>query len=142
MVSKKGATPASRFVDQQIEVPNFQTIEEAQAFLAALSQRAGAGELELQSALDVSTLVKNWILSRQGSEELALKQLAAGEHNGEQRIIISGGLPDLPGCNITMLQLNGHPALDHTPAIPSPGDVPAQAPVEGAPPATPTNQGP
>src|SRR6516164_412506 len=32
MVSKKGATPASRFVDQQIEVPNFQTIEEAQAF--------------------------------------------------------------------------------------------------------------
>ena len=55
-------------------------------FLAMLSQRAGAGELELQSALDVSTLVKNWILSKQSSEELELKRLAQGADHGDQRI--------------------------------------------------------
>jgi hypothetical protein len=38
-----------------------------------LSQRAGAGELELQFAVDVYTLIKNWVISKQSDVELDVK---------------------------------------------------------------------
>ena len=54
--SKRGPTPAPRYVDDPITIPDFANIQEAQNFLADIARRSGAGELELQSALDVSTL--------------------------------------------------------------------------------------
>ena len=59
--SKRGPTPAPRYVEDAIAIPDFASIQEAQNFLADIARRSGAGELELQSALDISTLVKNWI---------------------------------------------------------------------------------
>src|SRR6516225_7188828 len=71
--SKRGTTPAPRFVEESIDVLDFASVEQAEDFLASISKRAGAGELELQCALDISTLVKNWILAKHASVELELK---------------------------------------------------------------------
>jgi ribosomal protein S7 len=60
--SKRGTIPAPRYAED-IEVPHFVSIQEAQNFLADIARKAGAGELELQCANDISNLVKNWILS-------------------------------------------------------------------------------
>ena len=61
--SKRGTLQAPRFVEDAIPVPEFVSVQEAQNFLADIARRAGAGELELASANDISNLVKNWVLS-------------------------------------------------------------------------------
>jgi hypothetical protein len=81
-------------------VPGFETVEEAENFLADMSRRAGTGEFELQSAIDVSTLVRNWIISRNDRTELELK-IAAHHGEPDKTIRISDGLPPLPGCDIS-----------------------------------------
>jgi hypothetical protein len=123
--SKLGTTPPPRFVEEPIEVPNFSSVDEAEAFLAEIAQRAGRGELELQSAIDVSTLVRNWLLSKHAKTGLDLKVQASGEL-GDQQILIVGGLPKLPGYeNLIMPQLsNGHTIE----AEPSPAPVPVEPP--------------
>jgi hypothetical protein len=57
--SKRGTLPPARFVVDPIDIPDFQSVEQAEDFLASIVKRSGAGELELQAALDVSTLVRN-----------------------------------------------------------------------------------
>ena len=110
--SKRGMVQAPRFVEGAISVPEFTSIQDAQNFLADIAGRSGAGELELQSALDISTLVKNWILSVTAQDELQLK-IAKENPQGPQEIHIVGGLPDLPGTSIIMDEtavgrVNGH----------------------------------
>jgi hypothetical protein len=114
--SKRGPTPAPRYVEGQIDVPEFTSIQDAQNFLADISRRAGAGELELASANDISNLVKNWVLSVTAQDELQLK--IAKEHpQGPQEILIRGGLPELPGTAViwdeTAVGRNGHKVIDH-----------------------------
>jgi hypothetical protein len=129
--SKRGALPPPRFVEEPIEVPNFSTVEEAEAFLADIAQRAGKGELELQSATDVSNLVRNWLPSKHARTGLDLKVAQSGGL-GDQIIQIVGGLPRIPGCeNLIMPQLaNGHTINGE--ASPSP---PEPAPSDSVPPA-------
>ena len=64
-------------------------------------------------------------------EELAIKQYNAGSTEHEQRIVISGGLPTMPGLEgVLMPQLNGHATNGHA-ALAAPSDaVPA---IEAAP---------
>src|SRR5262249_34422210 len=58
-------------------------------------------------------------------EELAIKQYNAGATEHEQRIVIEGGLPALPGTNVTMPVLdsrqvtNGHALEPPAPVAPS-----------------------
>ena len=99
--SKRSPTPAPRFVDDPIPIPDFTNIEQAQNFLADIARRSGSGELELQSALDISTLVKNWIISVTAQDELQLK-IAKENPQGPQQIHITGGLGPLPGTSIAM----------------------------------------
>jgi hypothetical protein len=40
--------------------------------------------------------------------ELDIKRLNANQDMGDQHILITGGLPQLPGTNITMPVINGH----------------------------------
>jgi hypothetical protein len=98
---KLGTTAPPRFIETSLEVPDFKSIEEAEAFLATLAQRFASSELGAQSALDLSTLVRNWISAKHATQELALKQLAASA-TGETTIRIEGGLPPLPGTNVIM----------------------------------------
>jgi hypothetical protein len=99
--SKRGTIQAPRYVEDAIAIPDFANVQEAENFLADIARRSGAGELELQSALDISTLVKNWILSVTAQDELQLK-IAKENPQGPQQILIEGGLPPLPGTNVIM----------------------------------------
>ena len=131
-----------RFVEQPIQVPEFTSIQEAQNFLAEIARRAGAGELELQSANDISGLVRNWALSVAAQDELQLK-IAKENPQGPQEIHIVGGLPPLPGCDVIMDETavgisnghNGHapvingqgPVIDHQEPVPAIESVPSEA---------------
>ena len=117
MHSKMQSTPAPRFMEQTITVPNFTSIEEAETFLASLPMLLGSGQIDSQSALELSTLIKNWISAKFDHEELQMKLAAHGGY-AEQRITINGGLPPLPGTNITMPVLNGADIDGH--ALPPP----------------------
>jgi hypothetical protein len=99
--SKRGTLQAPRYVEDAIAIPDFTNIQEAQNFLADIARRAGAGELELASANDISNLVKNWVLSVTAQDELQLK-IAKENPQGPQEIRIEGGLPPLPGTNVIM----------------------------------------
>jgi hypothetical protein len=106
---KLGIASAPKFIESVIDVPQFITIEEAENFLARLPVLVGNGELAAESALNLSTLIRNWIVSKHAGQELELKRLNSDVSSGDQVIRIEGGLPPLPGTNITMPELhNGH----------------------------------
>ena len=52
--SKRSTVPAPRFVPEPITVPNFASIEEAENYLASLPIMLGKGELDSQTALELS----------------------------------------------------------------------------------------
>ena len=61
----------------------------------------GKGEINSQSALELSTLTKNWLDAIYAHQEYDLKLQAQGG-GAEQVIRIEGGLPSLPGCDVIM----------------------------------------
>jgi hypothetical protein len=124
--SKKSTTPAPRFVPEQIEVPQFQTIQQAEDYLASIPVLLGRSEIDSQSALELSTLTKNWLDAIYARQDYDLKLAAQGQGTGEQVIRIEGGMSQLPGTAIigmenypTVNGHNGHPAIDHEPATDS-----------------------
>ena len=137
--SKCATKPTPRFVPELIEVPVFQSIDQAEDFLNDLSVRLGHGELDSQSVLELGSLIKQWIDSRRADQELQLK-IAAQNGGGDQTIHITGGLSQLPGTSIIgmesyptvnneLAQANGHNGhvIDHvepptlTESVPSEG---------------------
>jgi hypothetical protein len=119
MHSKMQSTPAPRFVEDVLVVPNFDTIESAEDYLKTIPQLLGRGEIDSQTALELSTLVRNWILSVHARSELELKKISV-DGPDEQVIKITGGLPQLPGCeNLIMPELNGHATNGHALAPPA-----------------------
>ena len=67
----------------------------------------GRGELDSQTALELSTLTRAWISARHEREELQLK-LTAQHGHPNQVIRIEGGLPRMPGHeNLVMPDING-----------------------------------
>lgn len=105
---KLQATPTPQFVDP-IEVPDFTSVEIAEFFLGKIAVLVARGELDIQSGLELSALTKAWLDTQYASKGLDLKAMSQNATEGEQTISISGGLPALPGTNITMPHLtNGH----------------------------------
>src|SRR5262249_8378291 len=109
---KLQALPTPRFIENPIEVPEFTDVSYAEAFLAQIATLVACGELDIQSGLELSTLTKNWIESRHAAKELELKVISVEGGPTEQTIRIEGGLPALPGTNITMPVLDGKPATN------------------------------
>jgi hypothetical protein len=94
---KLQATPTPRFVETPIEVPpEFTHVSGAEAFLSKIAVLA-RGQLDFQSGLELSSLVKAWIDAQYAREELNLKLIAQGQGSTEQVIRVEGGLPPLPG---------------------------------------------
>jgi hypothetical protein len=112
------AVPGPVFLYSKIKIEDFACVEDAESFLLNLSQREATGELESASVQTVSDRVRAWIQSKRNGEELALKKYTAGNETGEQVIRIEGGLPQLPGTNVTMPQLNGHNGYDPNGLLP------------------------
>ena len=59
--SKCATKPTPRFVPEQIEVPTFNTVREAEAYLAHIPVLLGKGEIDSQTALELSQPTKNWL---------------------------------------------------------------------------------
>jgi hypothetical protein len=105
---KLQSVPTPRFIDLQLDVPEFTHVSDAEAFLARIALLCAKGHLDIQSAQELSGLVKLWIDSQYQREELQFKINPPEERDVQIRVV--GGLPELPGTNITMPQLNGHVA--------------------------------
>ena len=92
--SKCGATPPLRFLEEPFELPhpNPTTEAEISANIGYLAQALAAGTLDID--------FYNALLIGQHQHINALK--AREELPENQNILITGGLPSLPGCNITM----------------------------------------
>jgi hypothetical protein len=105
---KHGSIPPARFVELEIDVNEFTHVSEAENFLAKIALLVARGHLDIQSGQELSGLVKAWIDTQYAKDELQFK-INPPEHR-DQTITITGGLPPLPGTNVTM------PVLDHEPA--------------------------
>jgi len=122
---KLQALSTPRFIENPIEVPEFTHVSDAEAFLAQIATLVARGELDIQSGLELSTLTKNWIDSKNNHTELDLKAVNAGATDTEQVIRVEGGLPPLPGTSVVMPVLDGKPVTNgHTlaalePAVPA-----------------------
>lgn len=112
---KRGVIPVARFVPEQIEVPQFQTIQQAEDYLASIAVLLGKGEIDSQTALELSQLTKNWLDAIYAHQEYDLKLQAQGG-GGDTTIRIEGGLPSLPGTSViwddTAVGRNGHKVID------------------------------
>ena len=136
--SKRGTASAPRFLETPVEVPTFNTVQEAEAYLAHIPVLLGRGELDSQTALELSQLTKNLLDAIYARQDYDLKLQAQG--GGPDTVIrIEGGMEPLPGTNIIGMGgeeapprvngQNGH-VIDHTepPAltksVPSKGQEP------------------
>lgn len=117
--SKWQSSPVPRYVEHPIEIPKFETIEDAENFLGQIPSLLNDGLIDRDLAQEYSTLTKNWIDAKYARDELRLKMAQANAGDQEQVIQIRGGLPSLPGCDVIMPQLNGHTL----PEIPAPSPV-------------------
>jgi hypothetical protein len=98
---KMGAVPPLRYIEEPFVLPNPSptTLDEVNANIGHINQAFAAGHLDIE--------FYNALLAGQREHIVSFK--AVGEDQlGEQVIRIEGGLPSLPGCNITMPELNGH----------------------------------
>jgi hypothetical protein len=123
--SKCGTAPVQVYIDVPLDTPEFTHLSDAEQFLAKVAALVAHGQLDFQAGQNLSALAKSWIDAQYAREELAIKQINAGATEHEQTIRIEGGLPALPGTNVTMPVLNGQPATNgHALEPPSPA-VPA-----------------
>ena len=128
--SKCGTAPVQVYIDVPLDTPEFTHLSDAEQFLAKVAALVAHGQLDFQAGQNLSALAKNWIDAQYAREELAIKQFNAGSTEHEQTIRIEGGLPALPGTNITMPMLDGHATNGNGHALAAPSDVPA---IEAAP---------
>ena len=107
--SKCGTAPVQVYIDIPLDTPEFTRLSDAEQILAKVAALVAHGQLDFQAGQNLSALAKNWIDAQYAREELTIKQYNAGSTEHEQTIRITGGLPQLPGCeNLIMPVLNGH----------------------------------
>ena len=118
--SKCGTAPVQVYIDVPLDTPEFTHVSDAEQFLAKVAALVAHGQLDFQAGQNLSALAKNWIDAQYAREELAIKQINAGTTEHAHVIRVEGGLPPLPGCNVTMPQLDGKPATNgHALAAPT-----------------------
>jgi hypothetical protein len=116
------------YVKVPIDVPDFHSLEQAEDFLLNLAKQVAAGELDFKSTEIVADRVQRWINSKRYGMEIEIKRLNTDSGAGDQRIVITGGLPTMPGLEgVLMPQLNGHTidsvAIESTPTDSLPHDT-------------------
>src|SRR5262249_1765866 len=129
--SKAGTAPVQVYIDIPLDTPEFTHLSDAEQFLAKVAALVAHGQLDFQAGQNLSALAKNWIDAQYAREELAIKQYNAASTEHEQVIRVEGGLPALPGTNVTMPMLDGHATNGNGHALAAPTDA-VQA-IEAAP---------
>jgi hypothetical protein len=108
LYSKLGAITPPRFIETKIAVPEIQNIDDLAQFIIHVLRHVARGSLSFEHGKELVDLARASVHTKYADDELKLKIAAADNPLQPQRIIIEGGLPSLPGTNITMPQLNGH----------------------------------
>jgi hypothetical protein len=108
---KRGAVATPRYINDPVQLPEPTTIEQANRNIAYISNLKAQGLIDLDFAnsliADNTTIANNLI----AEEELQFK--ISPPETRDTTIHITGGLPELPGCNVMMPQLNGHATNGH-----------------------------
>ena len=133
--SKLQSTPAPRFIETELTLPPLDSLENAVQSIALIEAAVAENRLDVQSAQDLIGMINAFIAGKNIMEIAELQErltnIEASIANNPQAQLphIEGGLPSLPGTNITMPRLNGEPAsLPSTSPAPSPGlGEPSQA---------------
>jgi len=114
---KRGAVATPRYIDEPIQLPEPQTIEQANKNIAYISNLKAQGLINLDFAnsliADNTTIANNLI----AEEELKFKIYPP--ETRDTTITVVGGLPPLPGTTITMPVLNGHAVSEQLLAAPT-----------------------
>jgi hypothetical protein len=110
LYSKLGAIAPQRFVEIPIAVPDFKSIDDVEKFLVHITRHVARGTLSLDHAKELADLARQWVHTHYADDELRMKIAASlgTDPNNPPTIRIEGGLPALPGTNITMPNFNGH----------------------------------
>jgi hypothetical protein len=119
---KLQAISTPRFVEHPIDVPDFTSVEVAREFIATVTVCVARGELDFQSGQELIAMAKIWLDAMNDQGTLDLKVMDHGAQP-DTVIRVEGGLPPLPGTQITMPILDGHNghAIDgHALAAPEP----------------------
>src|SRR3974390_1939772 len=111
---RKLSVPPPQYIHTEVVVPDFDSIEGAEAFLVELTTRVASAELDYQSSDEIARRVQGWINNKRADQEIEIKRFNSGQETGDQIIKIEGGLPSLPGTNVTMPhEANGHVLADN-----------------------------
>jgi hypothetical protein len=131
------ATAASKheaqFVYTTVEIPDFETIGQAESFQRHVAKLEASRKIDTKTASVVVGRVQTWINNQRAGMELDIKRLNADPGSGAQHIVITGGLPTMPGLeDVIMPQVNGQTidAIEHQPtdSIPNNTTDPAREP--------------
>src|SRR5262249_44355527 len=136
---KMQATPTPRYVELQIDVPEFTSVSIAEDFLARILSLVARGHLDIQQGQELAALAKMYIDTQYARDELQFKINPPAER--DQTIQITGGLPALPGTTITMPVLNGRAVSEQLLSAPT-DVVPSEDPPTEFSPAELKAQGP
>src|SRR5262249_43923962 len=136
---KMQATPTPRYVELQIDVPEFTNVSIAEDFLARILSLVAKGHLDIQQGQELAALAKMYIDAQYARDELQFK--INPPETRDTQIRVEGGLPALPGTSITMPVLNGHAVSeqllsapqDVVPPDPSTNRAPSDAATEFSP---------
>jgi hypothetical protein len=101
----------------EYQYPNPQSLSEARANIAHLDKLFREGNVDLITYTTLKSTQEKFLYSMLDEQKL----LTAQGGPPDQTIRIEGGLPLLPGCNITMPAMNGH-AVDGPPQTTNEGD--------------------
>src|SRR6516225_8961874 len=129
--SKCGTAPVQVYIDIPLDTPEFTHLSDVEQFLAKVAVLVTHGQLDFQAGQNLSALAKNRIDAQYAREELAIKQYNSRTNEHEQTIRIEGGLPALPGTNVTMPMLDGHATNGNGHALAAP--TAAVSAIEAAP---------
>lgn len=111
---KKAAVPVPQYIPKPVTVPHPipSSLEQINANIVFITTRKAAGEIDLATADSLITDQRAIAYNLISNEELKIKLLNSPNAVRDQTIRIEGGLPPLPGTNITMPQdaprINGH----------------------------------
>jgi hypothetical protein len=101
----KPVPPDPVYLEQAVSLPRPTTIREAYENILKLSEMKAQGQLDVATA---DSLIADQRVVLNAMVDEAKLIAAQGDPTQPQQIIITGGLPELPGTSITMPQLNGH----------------------------------
>jgi len=120
---KHGSIPPLRYINEPVQLPEPQTIEQANRNIAYISNLKAQGLIDLDFAnsliADNTTIANNLI-----AEEEPKFKISPPETR-DTTITVVGGLPALPGTQIEMPVLNGHAVSEQLLSAPT-NVVPAE----------------